>query len=67
MERVKQGDPHAGLLFALSMKDVYQQTLDAHNVSAVAIMDDLTIVGQPEDVFVAIDTFTRLALAEHSG
>lgn len=47
---VKQGDPLGSLLFALSMREIYQESikLDTTNsITAVAIQDDITLIGPP--------------------
>ncbi len=51
---VRQGDPLALLLFALSLQDCFEQAL-GDNVTPVAISDDLEIAGEAEDVFLAYD------------
>ena len=40
-EGVKQGDVLASLLFALSMKDLYADSIVGLDCKAVAIMDDI--------------------------
>jgi hypothetical protein len=58
----KQGDPLAGLLFALSVKDVYESC--ASGLAQLAcVMDDLHIVGPPEDVLRSMTALTT-AIAE---
>ena len=58
---VRQGDPLASMLFALSMQSIYQQALVAaggqHPVTGVAILDDFTIVGKPEDTIKVMNAF----------
>src|SRR4029077_16785566 len=47
---VKQGDPLGSLLFALSMKEIYHEAVKSdptESVSAVAFLDDCTLVGPP--------------------
>jgi hypothetical protein len=62
---VRQGDPLAALLFALSMQQVYEDTRKAGTVGGgtpkcFAILDDFTIVGTPEMVLRAMDRFIIL-------
>src|ERR1700731_4683237 len=48
---VKQGDPLGSLLFALSVKSMYQKAVDSDStgaISAVAFQDDCTLVGPPD-------------------
>lgn len=50
-EGVKQGDPLSALLFSLSMKSIYDAAVAAvptGSVSAVAFLDDCTLVGLPD-------------------
>ena len=45
---VRQGDPLASLLFAVSMQHLYEKVLrDSDQVYGVAIQDDFTLVGPP--------------------
>ena len=56
---VRQGDTLASFLFAVQMQSVYARALAAggSKVTAVAVLDDLTLVGPPEDVRRAFDSF----------
>jgi hypothetical protein len=50
-EGVKQGDPLGALLFALSMKPIYNHAAQAdpsESVSAIAYLDDCTLIGLPD-------------------
>ena len=50
-EGVKQGDPLGSLLFALSMKSIYDAAVQSDctlNTSAIAYLDDCTLVGLPD-------------------
>lgn len=51
---VKQGDPFALFMFALSVQACFEEA-DQEGVTAVAISDDLELVGEPERVFAAYD------------
>ena len=50
-EGVKQGDALASLLFALSMKSIYADSVKGLNCHAVAVMDDIYFVGPPAECF----------------
>ena len=54
-EGVRQGDPLALFLFALSMQDSFALAESVEGVAAVAIADDLEIVGEPAAAFEAFD------------
>jgi hypothetical protein len=59
---VRQGDPLASVLFALSMKPIYSRvaaTLDRQGsgVRCVAVQDDFTIVGRPGAAILAMSEF----------
>ena len=61
---MRQGDPRAALLFALSMQSIYEGTRTAgrdggKSVKCFAILDDFTIVGRPEAVVKAMDHFIK--------
>lgn len=48
---VKQGDPLGSLLFALSVKSMYNDAVESDTtgtVSAIAFQDDITLVGPPD-------------------
>ena len=58
---VRQGCGLGALLFALSVKGIYEETLaEVPGVKAVAIMDDLFLMGRAEDVLLAYEKFTSL-------
>ena len=65
-EGVRQGDPLAGLGFAISVQPMYvaaiHQLLQCH---AVSIQDDLTLIGPREQVFTAYDRIVTLAEKYH--
>ena len=49
-EGVKQGDPLGALLFALSMKLIYDKAVQSDSsgsISAIAFLDDCTLIGLP--------------------
>ena len=57
---VRQGDPLGGLAFAVALHPLLLSTLATHRaVRAVAIQDDVTFVGKPEDVMQAAASFAR--------
>ena len=60
---VRQGDTLASLAFALSMEDPYRKAIIAskNRVTGVSVLDDLTIVGPPEDAGRAYLELERLA------
>lgn len=61
---VRQGDPLSSLLFALTIQPVYEAVIRQHpTINATAIHDDITLVGQPDDIVSAYSTITNLALA----
>jgi hypothetical protein len=50
-EGVKQGDPLGALLFALSMKPLYDHAVDSDptdTINAIAYLDDCTLIGLPD-------------------
>jgi hypothetical protein len=55
LEGVKQGDPIATFLFALSVQATFEEAHKIDNVTAVAVCDDLEIVGPIEDAFKAYE------------
>lgn len=60
---VRQGDPLSSLLFALAIQPVYEALVTKHvGVHASAILDDVTLVGTPDELVEAYDTLTREAL-----
>jgi hypothetical protein len=56
-EGVKQGDVLASLLFALSMKNIYAESIEGLDCHSVAVMDDLYLVGPSGPTFSAFDRF----------
>ena len=65
---VKQGDPLASLLYALSMHDIYK-TVDgaAANVSVVAVADDLNLVGSVSHVPVGFQSLQSVIEGDPTG
>ena len=60
-EGVKQGDPLAAFLFALSMQPVYEECVRGiEGVEAVAIADDFTLIGPAKKVVVALERLIAL-------
>ena len=60
---VRQGDPLSSLLFALAIQPVYEAVVNEHvNLQASAILDDITLVGAPDELVCAYETLTREAL-----
>ena len=53
---VRQGDPLSGLLFCLYMREVYDAVAAAASVTLYSYMDNLYIVGVPDQVMAAFDT-----------
>ncbi|MCW3101384.1 MAG: uncharacterized protein JWL77_7002 [Chthonomonadaceae bacterium] len=57
---VKQGDPLGSLLFALSMKQMYNDAVSSDNtgqIKAIAFQDDITLVGPPDQrLITAVET-----------
>jgi hypothetical protein len=63
---VRQGDPLAAFAFALCVQPLYERvTAGLAAVSAVAIQDDLTLIGPAKDVFAAYDRLVTLAPEYH--
>ena len=56
-EGVKQGDVLASLLFALSMKEHYAESIQGLECHSVAVMDDVYFFGPPIPTFNAFDRF----------
>jgi len=57
---VKQGDCLGSLLFSLSVHHLYQRCVrNLKNVRAIAIADDLNLIGSADDVMTAFDNFDR--------
>jgi hypothetical protein len=63
-EGLDQGDPLALLLFALSLQSCFECALGP-NVTPVAIVDDLEIVGEARSVFESYDRVVDAQKAEH--
>jgi hypothetical protein len=62
---VRQGDPLGSLLFALSMKHLYSGAMSAANsdlVTAVAVLDDITFVGEPSQTIYPVRRSSRNSL-----
>lgn len=73
-EGVRQGDPLAAVVFALSMEHIYNAAIAVGNsdltdptarCTGVSVLDDFTIVGHHRAVFRAYDEFRRLCALEH--
>jgi hypothetical protein len=64
-EGVKQGDPFALFLFALSMQACFELGATVPGVTAVAVSDDLELVGKPAPVFEAYDKVVAAELDEN--
>ena len=60
---VKQGDPIALLLFAISVQECFEKA-NIEGVTAVAVCDDLEIVGEMEPAFRAYDAVVSAQVAE---
>jgi hypothetical protein len=59
---VRQGDPLAAFAFALCVQPLYEAVVKGlPGVHAIAVQDDLTLVGAADDVFVAFDRLKQLA------
>jgi hypothetical protein len=59
---VRQGDPLAAFLFAFAVQSLYVAALKAaKEVEGVAILDDLTLIGDYENVFKVYDKLLALA------
>ena len=56
-EGVKQGDMLGSLLFALSMKKIYTNSIQDLDTHAIAVMDDFYIFGSSAPSFTAFDRF----------
>jgi hypothetical protein len=66
-EGVKQGDILASFLFALSMKQLYSNSIDGLGCHAVAVMDDFYIFGPSSDTILAFDRFDSSLANENTG
>jgi hypothetical protein len=55
-EGTRQGDPFSAFVFALRMQPLYEASIAAKpNTHAIAVQDDLTLVGPATEVFAAFD------------
>ena len=52
---VKQGDPLASFAFALTVQQLYEETIKDLDLKAVAILDDLTLIGKISEVEKALN------------
>ena len=64
---VRQGDPLASFLFALSMQRIYQRLHEMPGVTVVAVQDDISLVGPWKRVQAAYTTFTNMLNGEIPG
>ena len=56
---VRQGDVLSSLLFSLAMQPIYENIVDKHNVKAVAVIDDFTLIGEADNIFAALLDFQK--------
>ena len=66
LQGVKQGDPLAAFAFAFTIQYLYNDALKCANqnsVTAAAVLDDFTLVGDYQEVFKVYDAVLRLAPA----
>ena len=59
-EGVKQGDVLASLLFALSMKSIYEDSIAGLDCHAIAVMDDIYFIGPDAVDFLPLWTLEAL-------
>ena len=64
---VKQGDNLGSLLWALSMKDTYSESINGLGCRAVAIMDDIYFFGPSAAVFTAFARFSTSLATRNTG
>jgi hypothetical protein len=60
-----QGSPAAGWAFSNRMQPLYVNAVGAANVRAVAIFDDLNVVGKRDDAFAVFDRYQNSCDREH--
>lgn len=66
-EGVRQGDPLGALLFALSMKSIYDKAVqsdESGSVSAIAFLDDCTLIGLPDKRLIRVFEVLKEAAKE---
>jgi hypothetical protein len=63
-EGVKQGDILASLLFALSMRTIYSDSIKDLDTHAVAVMDDIYFFGRATPTFTAFDRFSSTLISD---
>ena len=56
---VRQGDVLSSLLFSLAMQPIYESIVDKHNVKAVVVIDDFTLIGEADNIFAALLDFQK--------
>ena len=59
-EGTRQGDPLSAFLFALVIQPLYEELLKDVDVTGIAILDDLTLIGPSKQVFKVYDKLLAL-------
>ena len=64
---VKQGETLGSLMFAVSMRRIYEEAANVHRdtVRLFCVMDDATFVGRAQDVIDCVTRFNELLTREH--
>jgi hypothetical protein len=60
-EGVRQGDPIASLLFALVVQPIYDLVAQSTDATPIAIHDDLSVAGKPDDLIKVVPIVKQLA------